>query len=156
MDIPSACILSWLNAYHELLTMTSDNVLTYSVLWLFSVGGYWYSHFTRLRQLKEAVAIFSEALRIDNFFLEAYVSRGNAFLDYGHDAGIKAAQADYQRALLINPIYIPARWDAPITGHSPPVLNVILENSCTVHYHCRMKCVKVHSVEHSCTIYPLW
>ena len=59
--------------------------------------------------MKEAVAIFSEALTIDKFFMEGYVSRGNAFLDYGNAAGIKAAQADYERALLIQPTYLPAR-----------------------------------------------
>jgi len=64
---------------------------------------------TRLKQLKEAVAIFSESLAIDKFFMEAYVSRGNAFLDYGNPEGIKAAQADYERALLLKPTYLPAR-----------------------------------------------
>ncbi|XP_067933193.1 uncharacterized protein [Watersipora subatra] len=63
----------------------------------------------KLRQLKEAVAIFSEALAIDKFFMEAYVSRGNAFLDYANEAGVKAAQADYERALMLKPTYLPAR-----------------------------------------------
>lgn len=65
---------------------------------------------TRLRKLKEAVAIFSESLTIDKFFMEAYVSRGNAFLDYGNEAGLKAAQADYERALVLKPTYLPARY----------------------------------------------
>lgn len=64
----------------------------------------------RLRKLKEAVAIFSEALTINQYFLEAYISRGNAFLDYGNEAGIRAAQTDYQRALLLKPEYLPARY----------------------------------------------
>lgn len=55
------------------------------------------------------MAIFSEALTIDQFFMEAYVSRGNAFLDYGNAAGIKAAQADYERALRLQPTYMAAR-----------------------------------------------
>lgn len=65
----------------------------------------------RLRKLKEAVAIFSESLVIDKFFMEAYISRGNAFLDYGNEAGLKAAQADYQRALMLKPTYMPARYN---------------------------------------------
>ena len=54
--------------------------------------------------------MFSEAISIDKHFLEAYIGRGNAFLDYGDGAGIKAGQADYQRALLISPSYLPARY----------------------------------------------
>lgn len=62
-----------------------------------------------MRKLKEAVAIFTEALTLDKFFMEGYVSRGNAFLDYGNAVGIKAAQADYERALLLQPTYMAAR-----------------------------------------------
>lgn len=49
--------------------------------------------------------------------MEAYVSRGNAFLDYGNAAGIKAAQADYERALLLQPTYLPARYGECFSGY---------------------------------------
>jgi len=79
---------------------------------------------SRLKKLKEAVAIFSECLAIDKFFLEAYISRGNTFLDYGNPEGIEAAQCDYQRALAIKPTYVPARYG--VLCNTPSIILVLI------------------------------
>uniref|UniRef100_A0A8B9KLU6 Tetratricopeptide repeat domain 6 n=1 Tax=Astyanax mexicanus TaxID=7994 RepID=A0A8B9KLU6_ASTMX len=51
----------------------------------------------------EAVEAYSEALRLSPFLLNAYVGRGNAFMDYGHSQGYKQAQRDFLSALHLNP-----------------------------------------------------
>ncbi|XP_013415730.1 uncharacterized protein LOC106177489 [Lingula anatina] len=63
----------------------------------------------KLNCLEDAVKAFSVALTLDKFFLEGYIGRGNVLMDYGHDAGLKFARRDYERALQLNPIYLPAR-----------------------------------------------
>uniref|UniRef100_W5JYA2 Tetratricopeptide repeat domain 6 n=1 Tax=Astyanax mexicanus TaxID=7994 RepID=W5JYA2_ASTMX len=60
-------------------------------------------YFHRLGQLQEAVEAYSEALRLSPFLLNAYVGRGNAFMDYGHSQGYKQAQRDFLSALHLNP-----------------------------------------------------
>ncbi len=39
----------------------------------------------RLNRLEDAVTVFTSALEVDIFFLDAYIGRGNAFMDYGHE-----------------------------------------------------------------------
>ncbi|XP_072545496.1 uncharacterized protein ttc6 isoform X2 [Salminus brasiliensis] len=60
-------------------------------------------YFHRLGQLQEAVEAYSEALRLSPFLLDAYVGRGNVFMDYGHSQGSKQAQRDFLSALHLNP-----------------------------------------------------
>lgn len=41
--------------------------------------------------------------------MDAYVGRGNSYMEYGHDEGTKEAQKDFLRALHFNPTYTKAR-----------------------------------------------
>lgn len=43
--------------------------------------------YNRLNRLEKAVSAYSDALRIDPFFVEAYNGRGNALMDFGHEDG---------------------------------------------------------------------
>ncbi|KAL7862113.1 hypothetical protein SRHO_G00135540 [Serrasalmus rhombeus] len=60
-------------------------------------------HYHRLGQMQEAVEAYSEALRLSPFLLDAYVGRGNVFMDYGHAQANKQAQRDFLSALHLNP-----------------------------------------------------
>lgn len=68
---------------------------------------YWL--FFRLGQLEEAVDAYSKAIRLDPFSQDAYVGRGNVFMDYGHSHGMKHAQRDFLSALHLNPLCSNAR-----------------------------------------------
>ncbi|XP_014340070.1 uncharacterized protein TTC6 [Latimeria chalumnae] len=63
----------------------------------------------RLKQLKKAVKAFNHALKLDPILLDAYIGRGNVYMDYGHETGIKQAQRDFIRALHLNPLCLKAR-----------------------------------------------
>ncbi|XP_066550487.1 uncharacterized protein ttc6 [Amia ocellicauda] len=63
----------------------------------------------RLGHLEEATAAFTQALRLRPFFLEAYVGRGNVYMDYGHQDATKQAQRDFLTALHLNPTCAKAR-----------------------------------------------
>lgn len=66
-------------------------------------------HYFRLNRLKESVTVFSRCLQLDPFFLDGLLARGNAFMDYGNEFGLKFAKRDYQRALRLDPFCLPAR-----------------------------------------------
>ncbi|XP_054431974.1 tetratricopeptide repeat protein 6 [Pteronotus mesoamericanus] len=63
----------------------------------------------RNKEFEEAVNFFTWALKINPCFVDAYVGRGNSYMEYGHAEGIKEAQKDFLRALHINPAYTKAR-----------------------------------------------
>ncbi|XP_073668573.1 uncharacterized protein ttc6 [Paramisgurnus dabryanus] len=63
----------------------------------------------RLGWLKKAVDAYSNAIRLDPFLQDAYVGRGNVFMDYGHSDGRKQAQRDFISALHLNPLCSNAR-----------------------------------------------
>ncbi|XP_030069551.1 tetratricopeptide repeat protein 6 [Microcaecilia unicolor] len=63
----------------------------------------------RLCQFEEAVNEHNQVLKSDPMFLEAYVARGNSYMEYSDPRGIKLAQRDFQRAVHLNPLYIKAR-----------------------------------------------
>ncbi|KAI4060668.1 tetratricopeptide repeat domain 6 [Homo sapiens] len=63
----------------------------------------------RINEFEEAVNFFTWALKINPCFLDAYVGRGNSYMEYGHDEATKQAQKDFLKALHINPAYIKAR-----------------------------------------------
>lgn len=64
---------------------------------------------SRLGQLQESVEAYSQAMQISPFFLDAYVGRGNACMDYGHTQATKQAQRDFLSALHLNPLCSNAR-----------------------------------------------
>ncbi|XP_072039506.1 uncharacterized protein [Amphiura filiformis] len=63
----------------------------------------------KLNQLEDSVLVFTRALENNPFFLDAYISRGNAFMDYGHQLTNLLARRDYERALHLDPMCLPAR-----------------------------------------------
>ncbi|XP_063507640.1 tetratricopeptide repeat protein 6 isoform X1 [Pongo pygmaeus] len=63
----------------------------------------------RINEFEEAVNFFTWALKINPCFLDAYVGRGNSYMEYGHDEATKQAQKDFLKALHINPAYMKAR-----------------------------------------------
>ncbi|XP_072617567.1 tetratricopeptide repeat protein 6 [Vulpes vulpes] len=63
----------------------------------------------RNKEFEEAVDFFTWAIKINPCFLDAYVGRGNSYMEYGHDKAAKQAQKDFLKALHINPTYIKAR-----------------------------------------------
>ncbi|XP_019406671.1 PREDICTED: tetratricopeptide repeat protein 6 [Crocodylus porosus] len=65
--------------------------------------------YNRLQQFEEAVKSFTQVLKIDPFFVDAYVGRGNSYMEYGHEAGHIQAQKDFLKALHLNPKCINAR-----------------------------------------------
>ncbi|RUS90257.1 hypothetical protein EGW08_001946 [Elysia chlorotica] len=70
----------------------------------------------KLNRLREAVATFSQCLRLKPFFLDGYIARGNVFMDYGHKGGLELARRDYQRALRLDPQCLPARINLAYTA----------------------------------------
>ncbi|XP_042714425.2 tetratricopeptide repeat protein 6 isoform X3 [Chrysemys picta bellii] len=63
----------------------------------------------RLEQYEEAVNSFTQVLKLDPFSLDAYVARGNSYMEYGHEAGNTQAQKDFLKALHLNPKCVKAR-----------------------------------------------
>uniref|UniRef100_A0A8I3N3Y4 Tetratricopeptide repeat domain 6 n=4 Tax=Canis lupus familiaris TaxID=9615 RepID=A0A8I3N3Y4_CANLF len=63
----------------------------------------------RNKEFEEAVDFFTWAIKINPCFLDAYVGRGNSYMEYGHDKAAKQAQKDFLKALHIDPTYIKAR-----------------------------------------------
>uniref|UniRef100_A0A2K5D7T5 Tetratricopeptide repeat domain 6 n=1 Tax=Aotus nancymaae TaxID=37293 RepID=A0A2K5D7T5_AOTNA len=63
----------------------------------------------RINEFEEAINFFTWALKINPCFLDAYVGRGNSYMEYGLDEATKKAQKDFLKALHINPGYIKAR-----------------------------------------------
>ncbi|XP_039207733.1 tetratricopeptide repeat protein 6 isoform X4 [Crotalus tigris] len=63
----------------------------------------------RLQKYEEAVESFSKVLKLNPFVLDAYIGRGNAYLEYGHSKGTRQALKDFLTAVHINPVCIKAR-----------------------------------------------
>ncbi|XP_013909456.1 PREDICTED: tetratricopeptide repeat protein 6 [Thamnophis sirtalis] len=63
----------------------------------------------RLQKYEEAVESFSKVLKLNPFSLDAYIGRGNAYLEYGHSKGTRQALKDFLTAVHINPVSIKAR-----------------------------------------------
>ncbi|NXH71531.1 TTC6 protein, partial [Hydrobates tethys] len=63
----------------------------------------------RLHEFEEAVRSFHQVLKLDPVSVNAYVGRGNSYMENGHEAGCKQAQKDFLRAIHLNPKCIKAR-----------------------------------------------
>ncbi|XP_063102830.1 tetratricopeptide repeat protein 6 isoform X1 [Cavia porcellus] len=63
----------------------------------------------RIQEFKEAISFFTQALSINPLFLDAYIGRGNSYMEYGHEEAIKQAQKDFLKALHLNPLCTKAR-----------------------------------------------
>ncbi|XP_009579312.1 PREDICTED: tetratricopeptide repeat protein 6, partial [Fulmarus glacialis] len=62
-----------------------------------------------LNEFEEAVRSFDQVLKLDPVSVDAYVGRGNSYMENGHEAGCKQAQKDFLRAIHLNPKCIKAR-----------------------------------------------
>ncbi|ESP04783.1 hypothetical protein LOTGIDRAFT_156007 [Lottia gigantea] len=75
----------------------------------------------KLGRLQEAVQTFTDCLKLKPFFLDGLISRGNVYMDYGHADGLDFARRDYQRALRLDPMCLPARvnlaYTLQVEGH---------------------------------------
>ncbi|XP_045424232.1 tetratricopeptide repeat protein 6 isoform X2 [Lemur catta] len=63
----------------------------------------------RIKEFEEAVNFFTWAIKINPCFLDAYIGRGNTYMEYGHDEATNQAQKDFLKALHLNPSYIKSR-----------------------------------------------
>uniref|UniRef100_A0A8C2VL38 Tetratricopeptide repeat domain 6 n=1 Tax=Chinchilla lanigera TaxID=34839 RepID=A0A8C2VL38_CHILA len=63
----------------------------------------------RIQEFKEAINFFSQALTINPLFLDAYIGRGNSYMEYEDEEAIKQAQKDFLKALHLNPLCTKAR-----------------------------------------------
>ncbi|KAM6181649.1 tetratricopeptide repeat protein 6 [Erethizon dorsatum] len=63
----------------------------------------------RIQEFKEAIDFFTQALKIDPLFLDAYIGRGNSYMEYEHEEAVKQAQKDFLKALRLNPLCTKAR-----------------------------------------------
>ncbi|XP_033111439.1 uncharacterized protein LOC117112460 isoform X2 [Anneissia japonica] len=69
----------------------------------------------KLNELETAVLVYTEALEIDPFFLDAYIGRGNALIDFHHEIAVRMARQDYETALHLDPLCLPARVNLAYT-----------------------------------------
>ncbi|XP_007891557.2 uncharacterized protein LOC103178545 [Callorhinchus milii] len=63
----------------------------------------------KIGQLTKAVNVFTKAVKLNPFFVDAYFGRGNVYMDYRTAAGTKEAQKDFLRALHLDPLCEKAR-----------------------------------------------
>ncbi|XP_074146808.1 tetratricopeptide repeat protein 6 [Sminthopsis crassicaudata] len=63
----------------------------------------------RMGEFEEAVCSFTRVIELNPFFVDAYVGRGNSYMEYGHEVADKQAQKDFIKALHFNPAYSKTR-----------------------------------------------
>ncbi|XP_040598979.1 tetratricopeptide repeat protein 6 [Mesocricetus auratus] len=63
----------------------------------------------RIKEFEGAVDFFTRAVKINPCFLDAYIGRGNSYMEYGQDEALKLAKKDFLRALHLDPASSKAR-----------------------------------------------
>ncbi|XP_064920077.1 tetratricopeptide repeat protein 6 isoform X2 [Columba livia] len=63
----------------------------------------------RIHEFEDAVRSFDQALKLDPVSVDAYIGRGNSYMENGDEDGCKQAQKDFLRAIHLNPKCIKAR-----------------------------------------------
>uniref|UniRef100_A0A8C5KL03 Tetratricopeptide repeat domain 6 n=1 Tax=Jaculus jaculus TaxID=51337 RepID=A0A8C5KL03_JACJA len=63
----------------------------------------------RINEFEEAVDFFTRAIKINSCFLDAYIGRGNSYMEYENNRATKLAQKDFVKALHLNPTSSKAR-----------------------------------------------
>ncbi|XP_065492938.1 tetratricopeptide repeat protein 6 [Caloenas nicobarica] len=63
----------------------------------------------RIHEFEDAVRSFDQVLKLDHVSVDAYIGRGNSYMENGDEAGCKQAQKDFLRAIHLNPKCIKAR-----------------------------------------------
>ncbi|KAL4230368.1 cytochrome c oxidase subunit 1 [Mactra antiquata] len=75
----------------------------------------------KLGRLQEAVKTFTLCVESQPFFLDGILARGNVYMDYGHEQGLRYAMRDYERVLRYDPYNLPARvnlaYTLQVSGH---------------------------------------
>ncbi|KAL3878456.1 hypothetical protein ACJMK2_030805 [Sinanodonta woodiana] len=69
----------------------------------------------KLNQLKDAVEVFTKCIHSNQFFLDGIIARGNVHMDFGSKEGLMYARRDYERALKLDPMCLPARVNLAYT-----------------------------------------
>ncbi|XP_060594169.1 uncharacterized protein LOC132748578 isoform X2 [Ruditapes philippinarum] len=77
--------------------------------------------FHKLGRLQEAVKTFTLCVKSQPFFLDGIIARGNVYMDFGHEKGLRYAMRDYQRVLRFDAMNLPARvnlaYTLQVSGH---------------------------------------
>uniref|UniRef100_A0A8C6ZBC0 Tetratricopeptide repeat domain 6 n=1 Tax=Nothoprocta perdicaria TaxID=30464 RepID=A0A8C6ZBC0_NOTPE len=63
----------------------------------------------RINEFEEAVRSFNQVLKLDPLSVDAYVERGNSYMENGQGPDRKQAQKDFLKALHLNPKCVKAR-----------------------------------------------
>ncbi|NXD05736.1 TTC6 protein, partial [Nothocercus nigrocapillus] len=63
----------------------------------------------RINEFEEAVRSFNQVLKLDPLSVDAYVERGNSYMENGQEPDRKQAQKDFLKALHLNPKCVKAR-----------------------------------------------
>ncbi|GAB1297456.1 Probable UDP-N-acetylglucosamine--peptide N-acetylglucosaminyltransferase SPINDLY [Apodemus speciosus] len=63
----------------------------------------------RIQEFEGAVEFFTRAVKINPRFVDAYIGRGNSYMEYGQDGAMIQAQKDFLTALHIDPSCLKAR-----------------------------------------------
>ncbi|XP_064316395.1 tetratricopeptide repeat protein 6 isoform X2 [Phalacrocorax carbo] len=97
----------------------------------------------RLHEFEEAVRSFDQVLKLDPVSVDAYVGRGNSYMESRHEAGCKQAQKDFLRAIHLNPKCIKARiclgYNLQLTTTAPLLTNRGFINQLMGYLPCAMK-----------------
>ncbi|XP_028638372.1 tetratricopeptide repeat protein 6 isoform X2 [Grammomys surdaster] len=63
----------------------------------------------RIKEFEGAIEFFTRALKIDPHYVDAYIGRGNSYMDSGQDEAMIQAQKDFLKALHTDPSCLKAR-----------------------------------------------
>ena len=63
----------------------------------------------RIKEFEGAVEFFTRAVKINPRFVDAYIGRGNSYMEYGQDGAMIQAQKDFLTALHTDPSCLKAR-----------------------------------------------
>ncbi|XP_031212107.1 tetratricopeptide repeat protein 6 isoform X2 [Mastomys coucha] len=63
----------------------------------------------RIKEFEGAVEFFTRAIKINPHYVDAYIGRGNSYMEYGQEEAMIQAQKDFLKALHIDPSCLKAR-----------------------------------------------
>ncbi|KAK2530696.1 Ttc6 [Columba livia] len=97
----------------------------------------------RIHEFEDAVRSFDQALKLDPVSVDAYIGRGNSYMENGDEDGCKQAQKDFLRAIHLNPKCIKARvclaYNLQLATTAPLLTNRGFINHLMGHLTCAMK-----------------
>uniref|UniRef100_A0A8B9TCF7 Tetratricopeptide repeat domain 6 n=1 Tax=Anas platyrhynchos TaxID=8839 RepID=A0A8B9TCF7_ANAPL len=98
IDLNKTCMLAYYNraiCYHQIKNFRKQ-IFTRSSIF-------------RLNEFEEAVRSFNQVIKLEPLSVDAYIGRGNSYMESGHEAGLKLAQKDFVKAIHLNPMCTKAR-----------------------------------------------